>query len=109
MLIVLGIIVGFFVLLTVMRLLLMAKMKKMKGQDAPSLPGKQGAAVASGNKSLFYFYAPSCGACRSMTPVVGEMAKKSNNVFSVDISSDYETARKFGVMATPTTIIVEKG
>jgi len=109
MIYVLAVVLGFFVLLTVMRVVLMAKMKKMKGKEAPSLAGKPGAAISSGAKALFYFHSPTCGACRSMTPVVGTMAKKNGNVFSVDVSRDYETARKFGVMATPTTILVEKG
>jgi thioredoxin len=109
MIIVLYILAGIFMLFMGLRFYFIFKLKKMKGKDAPNLSGKKGSAIRSGEKALFYFHSPGCGACRAMTPVVKDMGKKNDKVFSVDISQDMETARKFGIMATPSTIIVESG
>lgn len=37
------------------------------------------------------------------------MKSEYNNIFDVDISKDFQTARIFGIKATPTTITVEDG
>lgn len=91
------------------QILLVARMKRQRGKQAPDLTGKAQRRVKGGKPALFYFYSPACGACRTMTPVVRRLEKESKGVFSVDISKDMDTARKFGVMATPTTVVVDKG
>jgi thioredoxin 1 len=100
---------GIVVVFIVGQLMLVHKMKRQQGKPAPGLTGKPEKWIRSGKPALFYFYSPSCGACREMTPVVRRLEKKHKGVFAVDISQDMETARKFGVMATPTTIQVTKG
>ena len=62
--------------------------------------------LPAGNR-LFYFYSPSCGPCRSMTPIVDKLASQSNVITKVDISKDPELAGRFGIRATPTTVLVE--
>jgi thioredoxin 1 len=96
-----------FVLFVVgMRLFMVLRIKRQQGKPVPELPGKLGRAAHSRGKSLFYFYSPGCAPCRPMTPLVKAMR---GNVFAVDITQDFETARKFGVMATPTTVLVKQG
>lgn len=85
------------------------KMKLKKGKPAPELSGSYGKAVKNNKTSLFYFYSPSCGACRSMTPLVEGYTKNNSRCFKVDVSKDMETARAFGVMGTPSTVLVENG
>ena len=85
------------------------KTKFKKGKPAPDLNGQYGKAVKSSKTSLFYFYSPSCGACRSMTPLVEGYTKNNPRCFKVDISKDMNTARAFGVMGTPSTVLVENG
>jgi thioredoxin 1 len=107
---VVGIVVGGIVALFVgLRLLLVYKIMKQKGKPSPDLPGKMGKVVRKGRPALFYFYSPQCGACKTMTPVVRQMEKSGKDVFAIDISRDMSTARLFGIMATPTTIQVQKG
>lgn len=98
-----------FVLMIGLQKFLQAQMAKSKGQPAPQLDGDHGAAIASNEASVFYFFTPSCNACRVMTPVVKKMATTNDKVFPVDVSQDMATAQKFGVMATPTTIVVKEG
>ncbi|MGM0597676.1 MAG: thioredoxin family protein [Myxococcota bacterium] len=97
-------IIGFFIIL---KQIMVFKLKKMKGKAVPRLTGKPKKAIDNQKSALFYFYSPSCGACRSMTPVISQLADHNDNVFKVDITKDYDLARKFGVMATPTTILIK--
>jgi thioredoxin 1 len=85
------------------------KMRMKKGKPAPELTGSYAKALKTGNKSLFYFYSPGCGACRPMTPLIEKMMKQYKNIFKVNISQDMDTARRFGVMGTPATILVRDG
>jgi len=85
------------------------KMSRKKGKPAPELSGARGKAIKNGKTSLFYFYSPSCGACKSMTPVVEGYTKNNPRCFKVDISKDMDTARVFGVMGTPSTVVIESG
>ena len=64
--IVLGIIALFFG----MQFFMVFKMRMKKGKPAPSLSGKLGQLINSGQKALFYFYSPGCRACRYMTLVI---------------------------------------
>ena len=106
---VISIVIGVIVLFIGMQLFMVLKMKLKKGKNAPQLDGKAGRMVANGDKVLFYFYSPSCRACKPMTPYIKNMAKKNKKIFPIDISRDMATAQKFGVMGTPSTVVVEKG
>jgi thioredoxin 1 len=104
---VLGSLVLAFVLFVLgLRVFMVMRIKRQQGKPAPELSGKLGRAARGRDRALFYFYSPSCGPCKPMTPVVRSM---SGNVHAVDITKDMDTARRFGVMATPTTVLVEKG
>jgi thioredoxin 1 len=91
------------------RYVMMFKVKLKKGKDAPELSGTYGKAVNSGDKALFYFYSRECGACKAMTPEVEELSHRIKNCFLVDVRNDMVTPGVFGVMATPSTVIVERG
>jgi thioredoxin 1 len=103
---ILVVIAAFFIGL---QIFMVIKIKFKKGKSAPQLDGKAGRMVNNGDKVLFYFYTPSCRACIPMTPVVKNFAKKHNNVFPVDVSKDMTTAQKFGVMGTPSTVVIQAG
>ncbi len=91
------------------RYIMILKLKLKRGKDVPELSGTYEKAVRSGEKALFYFYSKSCGACKAMTPVVEELAGERENCFLVDVQSDMVTPGAFGVMATPSTVVVEGG
>jgi len=100
---------GLFVAFFGLQIFMVRRVRKQQGKPAPELAGPAGARVAGGKAALFYFYSPACGACRAMTPVVRQLAQGDPGVFPVDVSQDMDTARRFGVMATPTTILVRGG
>ncbi|MBN2804502.1 MAG: thioredoxin family protein [Deltaproteobacteria bacterium] len=102
------VVIGLFVSLVVfMRVFVYYKSSAMKGKEVPEIGGKAGKFVSRGGNALFYFYSPGCGACKAMTPVVIELSKNTEGVFPVDISKEMATAKKLGVMATPTIVVIK--
>ncbi len=100
---------GIFLAFILLQFFLRHRMKRMKGQPVPEVSGETGRALKGKEPVLIYFYSPACGACRQMTPVVEDMASRNFNVFLVNVAEDMETAMKFGVMGTPTTVLAEEG
>lgn len=96
-------IVGFFVL---MRLFVWVSGKMKHGKKVPAFSGEIGERIQKGEKLLLYFYSPSCGACKSMTPVIDEMKSEKNNIYKINLTREYNIGQKFGVLGTPATIIV---
>ena len=99
-------IIGFFALL---RLLTWINGKLKKGKTVPPFAGEIGRRIQSGERLLLYFYTPSCGACKAMTPVIDEMREKSKNVYKINLARENERkiGQAFGVMGTPATVIVD--
>jgi thioredoxin 1 len=107
--ILLAVLIGFFALMIGMRIAIQFKASLLKGKSAPELTNACGKIIRENQKSLFYFYSPGCGACRSMTPVIRKLSETNRNIAAVDISSDMSTARSFSVMATPTLVLIDNG
>jgi len=99
-LVVLGL-VGFAVGL---QLWLRYRVRSLRGKPAPVVPGTLGERIAHGSQLLVYFHSPGCAACRRWTPRLTELSRKNGNVQVVDVSRDWELARAFGVMATPSSV-----
>ena len=97
--------VGFFV---IMRLMVWVSGKLKKGKKIPPFSGELGARIQKGDKLLLYFYTPSCGACKTMTPVVEEMMDTKDNVYKINPTKDYNVGKIFGIMGTPATIVVNE-
>lgn len=83
--------------------------KKSKGKKLSGLNGKLKNLERNDSKGLVYFFSPSCHACKAQTPIIKELQSGNKDVFDVDISKDMDTAKIFGIKATPTTVIVKSG
>lgn len=78
-----------------------------KGKEITGISGELGKKIKAGEKLLVYFFSPSCGACRPVTPIIDKMIKENTNVYKIDASQKPDISRGFGVMGTPATIVVE--
>ncbi len=78
-----------------------------KGKLMEDVPGILGKEINTGKKLLIYFYTNSCSACKSMTPVIDRLMKEFENIRKVNLATDMEAGKKFGIMGTPSTVLVE--
>ena len=67
--------------------------------------------VNSDRPVLIDFFAPWCGPCRMVVPLVEQIAQEREDIKVVKINIDEEPglASQFRVMSIPTLIVMEKG
>lgn len=61
---------------------------------------------------LVDFWAPWCGPCKMIAPILDEISSEMGSVIKivkVDVDSNPEIAQSFGVMSIPTLLLINEG
>ena len=64
--------------------------------------------IKEDGKILVDCYAPWCGPCRMLSPVLEEISNENIKVIKVDIDKFEELTREFGIMSVPTIQIYKE-
>jgi thioredoxin 1 len=100
---------GLLALRVGLSLLLSRSAGRLRGRPIDSFDAPAANALRGRTSGLLYFFSPGCGACKSMTPQVEDLARRHPGVRAVDISRDMRSARAFGILGTPSLVVLRDG
>ena len=87
--------------------------KEEKTMEVLKVTGKnfEEEVLKSDKTVLVDFFATWCGPCKSLSPIVDEVAEENENlkVVKVDVDEAQDLASKYGVMSIPTLVVIKNG
>ena len=67
--------------------------------------------INSDKKVLIDFYATWCGPCKTLSPVLEDVARENEDIklVKIDVDQNNELAYEYGITAMPTLVVIENG
>ncbi len=95
------------VLMLALKFIMQKRAQKSQGKSIDtSLFDEEIKILLNGGKSILYFYTPTCGACKAQTPIIDKLKEELNFVGKIDLSQNQIAASEFGILGTPTTVLM---
>jgi thioredoxin 1 len=101
--------IGLLLLYALLQTGLLWRARRQKARSAPPLHEVLPEGVAPQPRMLLYFYSEHCGACRRVTPLIDELSRARDGVVKVDVRRYRDSARRFGIMVTPSLVVIDNG
>lgn len=100
---------AFIAIFVLINFLPLWRARQARGRAVPELDALLTSAQRGKQRLLVYFWRPTCGMCRDMTPVIERLAAERGDVLKVNATESVAIAKHFGVLATPSLALVEQG
>ncbi len=67
--------------------------------------------LKANKKVVIDCYAPWCGPCRMLAPIIDELADKLKDIkfYKINIDEAFDLAKKYSIMSIPTILVFEEG
>jgi thioredoxin 1 len=85
------------------------KAREMQGRDTPDLTDVLPEQQLRQSRLLIYFWSPRCSMCRSMTPIIKDLAQQRQDVIEINAAENIELAKRLKVLGTPTMVLLKNG
>jgi thioredoxin-like negative regulator of GroEL len=92
-----------------MQLWVHLRLRRQKGKTLPKLWSLVEAQTPGQSRVLVYIWSPSCGQCRTTTPLINDLKVDYDNVVSINAADHTAAVIEAGVMGTPSFLILDNG
>lgn len=83
--------------------------RRTVGTIPAGIPGPLGEAIGRREDLVLVFTRSGCAACAAQEPAIDALRRDFPFVRTIDTAVEPETARRFRITATPTTVILRRG
>jgi len=83
--------------------------RQLRGRSVTDLVSVDPALANQRGKAAIYCYSAQCGPCRSLTPAIDALRADYPSLFKLDVAEHSAEARRLGIQAVPTILLIEDG
>ncbi len=81
--------------------------RRMRDKPAPDYSVLGDGIKVQTDAALIYFWHPRCAMCKGMGSVLDQVALQFSHIYRVNVDDHPNLARQFGVMGTPTLVVIK--